>query len=646
MGSVTAVSNSTPLLLKTFIGALSGLFLLIATLASQAATDTGIADTGVYVEYRQSDQPGAPVVDRWRLYGASYALVIGIDNYTNGWPRLSNAIKDATLVADELKNQGFEVELLTDVTGSQLRQALRRFFAFKGKDPQARLFVWFAGHGHTENGEGYLVPADAPLPGSPEFNFSALHMGDVGAMVRIAQSKHVLAVFDSCFAGTIFASQRARPPAAITAAVKRPVRQFLTSGDAEQKVSDDGTFRTLFLRALLGEETADANRDGYLTGTELSFYLEDRVINLTQGLQTPRGGKLRDPKFDQGDFVFVLPRPEAQLAALPVAPEVVQPNVASQSSEEAAYELAFWDAIKESKAVGDYEAYLEAYPAGRFVPLAEARISSLGGRQSAAASASASEAQEARLPPEPLQAPAIEDLDITYVAVKNANVRVEPDAASRQLGRLARNDEVLVTGRVIGKNWYRISFQNQQAYVFGPLIKEMAVEPDRSFETSETVFWQLIAVSDNPADFEAYLKKFPDGTFVELARNRLAALRTSAAPSKPPLEGGQAGQSATRIDPNSEWIGNVIWYRPDGQRVAQEADCEIQVKLAAFNHREYFRCSRWQWGLGFSVGEDGVISEGSIWSTRGPVYQLNGTIWDMSGTWNEWQVSIKLSQKN
>ena len=91
------------------------------------------------------------------------------------------------------------------------------------------------------------------------------------------------------------------------------MRQFLTSGDADQKVSDDGTFRTLFLRALRGEETADANRDGYLTGTELSFYLEDRVINLTRGIQTPRYGKLRDPKFDQGDFVFLLPKPEPNI---------------------------------------------------------------------------------------------------------------------------------------------------------------------------------------------------------------------------------------------------------------------------------------------------------------------------------------------
>ncbi|MCZ6506452.1 MAG: hypothetical protein O7A04_00175 [Acidobacteria bacterium] len=60
------------------------------------------------------------------------------------------------------------------------------------------------------------------------------------------------------------------------------MRQFLTSGDADPQVSDDGTFRKLFLRALWGEEMADANREGYLTGTELSLYLEDRITNLTR----------------------------------------------------------------------------------------------------------------------------------------------------------------------------------------------------------------------------------------------------------------------------------------------------------------------------------------------------------------------------
>jgi hypothetical protein len=201
-------------------------------------------------------------------------------------------------------------------------------------------------------------------------------MGDVGSMVRIAKSKHVLAVFDSCFAGTVFSTQRARPPVAITRATARPVRQFLTSGDADQKVSDDGTFRTLFLRALKGEETADANRDGYLTGTELSFYLEDRITNLTRAAQTPRGGKLRDPRFDQGDFVFLLP----QVAAA-VVPETPAPSPAPTESSQAAFELTFWNAIQGSGNPADYQAYLETFPSGTFSRLAHNRLTELSTSQ-------------------------------------------------------------------------------------------------------------------------------------------------------------------------------------------------------------------------------------------------------------------------
>src|SRR6202000_682834 len=45
------------------------------------------------------------------------------------------------------------------------------------------------------------------------------------------------------------------------------------------------------------------------------------------------------------------------------------------SSEQ--YEITFWDSIKDSNYPGDYEAYLKAYPNGRFATLAHARIDRL-----------------------------------------------------------------------------------------------------------------------------------------------------------------------------------------------------------------------------------------------------------------------------
>ena len=264
-------------------------------------------ERAIKVKLRQSERVNAPVVAEVDLYSDSYALVIGIDHYTKGWPRLSGAVHDAQLVADVLREKGFQVTFMKDLNSRELKQAFEEFFIFKGETPQARLFVWFAGHGHTLDGEGFLIPADAPRPGAgAQFKFKALSMRRFGEFVRLAKSKHALAVFDSCFSGTIFDTQRTAPPAAVTIATTRPVRQFLSSGDSNQKVSDDGRFRKLFVRAIRGEERADANSDGYLTGSELGLFLTARLTNLTKGRQTPRYGKLRDEDWDRGDFVFQL----------------------------------------------------------------------------------------------------------------------------------------------------------------------------------------------------------------------------------------------------------------------------------------------------------------------------------------------------
>ena len=44
----------------------------------------------------------------------------------------------------------------------------------------------------------------------------------------------------------------------------------------------------------------------------------------------------------------------------------------------------------------------------------------------------------------------------------------------------------------------------------------------------ENLFWQSIMASDNAADFEAYLRQFPDGVYASLARNRVATLTPAA----------------------------------------------------------------------------------------------------------------------
>ncbi len=354
------------------VGLLLTMVVWIASIGFRAAH---AQDRGIIVKIRAEDSISAPVTETLKLYDKSYALVIGIDTYTSGWPPLHNAVSDAREVATELENRGFEVIFKKDLKSNELQQSLKNFFAIKGSDPEARLFLWFAGHGHTIKGEGFLVPVDAPQPISPEFKLKAIHMRDFAGFMRLAESKHVFAIFDRCFAGTISEARAGAVPASITRATTLPVRQFLSSGDANQTVSDDGAFRKLFLRGIRGEERADANRDGYLTASEMGMYLSDRITNLTEQAQTPRYGKLRDPDFDRGDFVFLLPghlAPESETARL---------SSVVPTGEDAMVEITYWASVAASESPADFEGYLQKYPNGNFAAVAHKKIESLNARK-------------------------------------------------------------------------------------------------------------------------------------------------------------------------------------------------------------------------------------------------------------------------
>ena len=67
----------------------------------------------------------------------------------------------------------------------------------------------------------------------------------------------------------------------------------------------------------------------------------------------------------------------------------------------------------------------------------------------------------------------------------------------------------------------------------------------------EVVFWQSVQNSTNPADFEAYLRRFPNGVFSELAQNRLSALGPAAPAAAP------AADPASRARPDETCAGQA-----------------------------------------------------------------------------------------
>lgn len=244
------------------------------------------------------------------LYRASYALVVGNGNYTEGWDPLPGAIRDVKEVAEVLERKGFEVTLKTDLTKDGFNRVLGEFVHEHGRNGNNRLFFYYAGHGHTRpmaTGEqlGYLVMVNTPVPEKDPlgFSLSSVDMQTLVTQAKMIQAKHVLFMFDSCFSGTVLNLRERATPKAITDNVRHPVRQFITAGRANEPVPDHSVFKQAFLDLLEGR-AQEPIPDGYLTGEELGLYLKNTVPEYNPA-QHPQYGKIRDPKLDKGDFVFV-----------------------------------------------------------------------------------------------------------------------------------------------------------------------------------------------------------------------------------------------------------------------------------------------------------------------------------------------------
>ncbi len=282
---------------------LSFLFLLCIIAAS--AQQRGFKPVSIKINGQESS-----------LYGQSHALVIGNSNYTNGWAWLPGVENDVNEVKTALETNGFHVLVEHDLTKEQMDKSITEFISQYGQDKDNRLLIYYAGHGHTirpqwaskeEDNIGYLVPVDAPKPNDNQgaFQSKAIEMIDVEKYALRTGSKHLLFLFDACFAGSVFAMNRAAP-AVIDYKTKMPVRQIISAGSANETVPDKSIFCRQFVAAITTAD-ADYNKDGYLTGSELGEFLQTTVVNYSRNSQHPQYGKIRNPNLDKGDFVFVLP---------------------------------------------------------------------------------------------------------------------------------------------------------------------------------------------------------------------------------------------------------------------------------------------------------------------------------------------------
>jgi hypothetical protein len=90
-----------------------------------------------------------------------FALVIGNAKYPDAEAPLKEPINDAREVADELKRDGFSVDIGENLTGDAMRRAFDRLY---GKiKPGSVVLVFFSGFGVQSSRQSFMIPVDAQI---------------------------------------------------------------------------------------------------------------------------------------------------------------------------------------------------------------------------------------------------------------------------------------------------------------------------------------------------------------------------------------------------------------------------------------------------------------------------------------------------
>ncbi len=88
-------------------------------------------------------------VNQMQLYDGSYALLVGVSDYTSGWPDLESVPGELETVKALLESKGFVVEKQINPDSTRLREIFESYINRYGYQPQNRLL--FAEGFDTEN---------------------------------------------------------------------------------------------------------------------------------------------------------------------------------------------------------------------------------------------------------------------------------------------------------------------------------------------------------------------------------------------------------------------------------------------------------------------------------------------------------------
>jgi hypothetical protein len=179
-----------------------------------------------------------------------FALVIGNAKYPDAEAPLKEPINDARDIADELKRDGFSVEVGENLTGDAMRRAFDRLY---GRiKPGSVVLIFFSGFGVQSARQSYMIPVDAQIWTEPDVRRDGFSLETVLGEINNRGAGVKIALIDASRRNPF--ERRFRSFSAGLAPVIAPNGTLVMySAALSSVISDNGSDHSLFVQELLKE---------------------------------------------------------------------------------------------------------------------------------------------------------------------------------------------------------------------------------------------------------------------------------------------------------------------------------------------------------------------------------------------------------
>jgi uncharacterized caspase-like protein len=262
--------------------------------------------------------------------GDRFAVVIGNAKYPDAEAPLREPINDAREIADELKRDGFSVEVGENLTGEAMRRAFERFY---GKiKPGSVALIFFSGFGVQSSRQSYMIPVDAQIWTEADVRRDGFSLETVLGEINSRGAGVKIALVDASRRNPF--ERRFRSFSAGLAPVIAPNGTLVMySAALSSVVGDNGSDHSLFVRELLkeirvpdlmAEETLNRTRVG-VTRASRSEQVPWISSSLAEDFSFIPGGAGPRPGGPPAQQQAVIPPPPQPQDAPPARIEPPQP---------------------------------------------------------------------------------------------------------------------------------------------------------------------------------------------------------------------------------------------------------------------------------------------------------------------------------